>query len=90
MTETAAQVVVVPRVDSGYRLRSVTVLNSSISRYTGIKLRLRGCASKSRYIWKRPGHKNIRLKAVADGSDVIVTLPAMDGWKIGYISISHH
>lgn len=57
---------------------------------TGIKLRLRGCASKSRYIWKRPGHKNIRLKAVADGSDVIVTLPAMDGWKIGYISISHH
>ena len=90
MTETAAQVVVVPRVDSGYRLRSVTVLNSSISRYTGIKLRLRGCASKSRYIWKRPGHKNIRLKAVADGSDVIVTLPAMDGWKTGYISTSHH
>lgn len=85
--ETAAQMVAVPRVDSEGNLRSVTLLNCSIADWDPVEIRLRGCYDKSSFVWKEPLKKDVTLKAMKDGSDVILSVPGIAGWHIGWIAI---
>lgn len=87
--ETMAQAIVIPRIDSENRLRSVSLLNCSISEQPETYLRLRGCDSdrKQSFIWKRAGKPDVTLRPEYDGTDVIVRIPPLDGWNIGWIAI---
>lgn len=85
--ESMAQAVVVPRVTSEGSLKSVIFLNATISEIPGATLRLRSCPSGSRFVWKSGGNRDVRLKAVKDGDDYIVTIPAVKAWDAGWIKV---
>lgn len=85
--ETQAQMMTVPRVDSLGRLRSVLLLNCSISPQEPTVLRLRGCSGNQRLSWRTPTRKPVTLRAKRDGDDVIVTVPEIAAWDVGWISV---
>lgn len=89
LMETMAQAVLVPRVDSAGRLRSVMLLNCSISPQDSIRLRLRGCAPESKpvFVWKQAGRKDERLPARFDGTDALVVVPLPEGWNTGWLAV---
>lgn len=87
-SESAAQLTVVPRVDPQGALRSVTVLNSTISEQRQVRLRLRGCPAKgTRLIWKQAEHRDQPLKVRREGADLLVEIPVIGGWNIGWIAV---
>lgn len=88
--ESFAQAAVVPRADARGRLRSVAILNCSISpeeRYT-LRLRLgteEGALPK--FVWKRQGCRDRVLKAQRDGGDCLLTVPGLEGWNYGWVAV---
>lgn len=89
LMETMAQAVVIPRVDPDNCLRSVSVLNCSISEQPETRLRLRGCNPKQKqsFIWKCAGKPDIKLRPDYDGADVVVRIPPLESWNIGWLAI---
>lgn len=88
IVETMAQMQVIPRVDAYNRLRSVVLLNVSISNQKETTIRLRGCPeSNSKVIWKTFGQKDRVLESHYDGQDVVVKLPLLRGWETGWLCI---
>ena len=86
--ESRAQAALVPRVDAEGNLRSVAILNSSITPEDSYTLRLRpGRQNAKRFIWKKNGEKDKRLKPQYVGNDVLLTVPALEGWNFGWIAI---
>ncbi len=87
--ETMGQAVVIPRVEPGNRLRSVCFLNCSISEQPETQLRLRGCDpdKKQSFVWKRAGRKDVKLRPEYEGSDVLVRIPPLEGWHIGWLAV---
>lgn len=88
--ESFAQAAVVPRTAPDGTLRSVALLNCSISDqdYT---LRLRtGDPDRSplpEFVWKKQGESDVTLKPVRNGKDVILTIPTLEGWSFGWIAV---
>ena len=88
--ETMAQMTVIPRIDSSENLRSVTLLNCSISEQEPVTLRLRGCnADAQSFVWKQPEKADIPLSSKQEGSDVLIQIPSIAGWHIGWIAITN-
>ena len=85
--ESMAQAVVVPRVDSEGALRSVAVLNTTISEQPATTLRLRGCSDAKRFVWHSVGERDRKLSYKHDGDDVIITIPSQHGWFMGWLSV---
>ena len=85
--ESMAQAVVVPRVDSTGALRSVAVLNTTISKQPATTLRLRGCGIAKRFMWHSVGHRDQKLSYKRDGDDIIVTIPEQEAWFMGWLSV---
>ena len=85
--ESMAQAVVVPRVDSAGALRSVAVLNSTISEQPATTLRLRGCGNAKRFMWHSVGERAQKLSYKRDGDDVVLTIPEQQGWFMGWLSV---
>ena len=87
--ETMAQAVIVPRVDNKGKIRSVTLLNCSISEQPETQLRLRGCDSKKnqKFVWKKAGQPDVSLHPHYDGNDAIIQIPQLEGWNIGWLAI---
>ncbi len=87
--ETMAQAVVVPRITKEGQLRSVTLLNCSISEQPETQLRLRGCDTEKKqiFVWKKAGQPDITLPPQYEGSDVIIRIPPLEGWNIGWLAI---
>lgn len=86
--ETMAQMVTVPRVDSKGNLRSVTLINCSISDQEPTTLRMRGCPQGNfKCVWKQALKHDVKLKTERQGNDVVVTVPAIDGWETGWLAI---
>lgn len=89
--ESFAQTAVVPRVDAGGRLRSVALLNCSISDQASYTLRLRTGAPEGSpmpsFVWKTLRYRDIRLKPERDGQDVILTVPSLGGWSFGWLAV---
>ncbi len=84
IVDTTSQVVVIPRVDGGGRLRAVTLLNANIDHTPALSLRIRKPVG-SRVSWIRPEQRNARLNAENDGKDSRVRVPPMAPWSIGYV-----
>jgi hypothetical protein len=85
LIETAAQAMAVPRVDARGRLRSVTLLNTSIDTTPRLTVRLRGVrGSRARWVLPDGSEKSVRL--VRDGRDRVAEVPAIGPWEIGYLS----
>lgn len=87
--ESTAQAVVVPRIDGEGNLRSVALLNCTISEeecYT-LRLRLGPSQQPRRFVWKKNGVRDQVLSARREGSDVIVEVPALEGWNFGWIAV---
>lgn len=85
--ESMAQAVVVPRITSDGTLRSVAVLNASISEQPATTLRLRGCGDAKRFVWHSVGERGKKLQYERDGNDVIVTIPSQQGWYMGWLAV---
>ncbi|MDD2607928.1 hypothetical protein [Lascolabacillus sp.] len=88
--ETMAQAVIIPRINNKGQLRSVTVLNGSISEQPETELRLRGCDTKNKkqtFVWKKAGQPDIHLLPRYDGNDVIIRIPVLEGWNIGWLAV---
>jgi len=84
--ETASQVMVVPRVTLAGDLRSVTVLNASLDVQQPVTLRLRGCLKDiERMDWVTPKDKPVTLPVRWEQKDVLVVLPAIGPWQIGWL-----
>jgi hypothetical protein len=63
-------------------------MNCSISDQEGYLLRVRtGDTQAYEFIWKRRGQKDVRLKPVRDGNDVLLEVPALEGWDFGWIAV---
>ncbi len=78
---------VIPRVYPDGQLRSVTLLNCTISECEDIRLKLRGCRPGKKCVWRNANEKDKTLKQVRNGEDVIVTIPRLESWDAGYIAI---
>jgi hypothetical protein len=90
IVESMAQVIVMPRVDAEGTLRSIMLLNCSISeQMQPTRLRLRGCDldGKSKLVWHSVGGRNKVLQAQREGDDVMVDIPPLAGWYAGWLSI---
>ena len=88
--EEFAQASIVPRTDSLGHLRSVALLNCSLSREDRYTLRIRTGYSpgkRPRLIWKEQGRPDRKVKAVRDGEDLLVTVPGLDGWHFGWLAV---
>ena len=87
--ETMAQAAVVPRIDSAQNLRSVMLLNCSISKQDSIRLRLRGCPpeAKRTFVWKKAGQPDEILRPRYEGTDAVVRIPALEGWNVGWLAV---
>ncbi len=88
--ESMAQAALVPRVNTDGSLRSVAVLNCTISEQESYTLRLRVGKDNDReprFVWKHNGHKDRRLKAERIGKDYIVSTPSLEGWNFAWIAV---
>ncbi|MBR5484395.1 MAG: hypothetical protein IKV18_06820 [Alistipes sp.] len=85
--ESMAQAVVVPRITADGSLRSVAVLNTTISEQPATTLRLRGCSDAKRFVWHSVGERGKKLRYERDGEDVVVTIPPQQGWYMGWLSV---
>lgn len=87
--ESFAQAAIVPRCDKEGTLRSVAILNCSISPLDGCTLRIRpggDSGMRHRLVLKRKGHRDRTLKTVRDGDDLIVSVPGLDAWEFAWIA----
>lgn len=90
LLESNAQAVIIPRIDAEENLRSVAILNCTISEEDSYTLRLRLGKNQSqpkRYVWKKNGVKDRILKAQQEGQDVLLEVPNLEGWNLGWIAI---
>lgn len=89
LLESSAQAVVIPRIDKEGNLRSVALLNCTISEEDSYTLRLRLGQNQhpKKYVWKKNGMKDQSLRSQQDGSDVILQIPLLEGWNFGWIAI---
>ena len=86
--ESFAQATLMPRVNPNGTLRSVAIMNCSISEQESYTVRMRGVKQASpRFVWKHNGFKDKVLKAVKDGNDWIVTTPSLEGWNFAWIAV---
>jgi hypothetical protein len=84
LIETAAQVMVVPRVDSSGRLRAVMLLNASIERTGPLTVRLRRPMG-SRSTWIQPTGPDVALPGQVADEEAVVQVPPIGPWSIGYV-----
>ncbi len=88
ISESEPQLMVVPRVEESGSLRSVTLLNCTISEAVDIRLQLRGCKPGCKLVWRQAGKKDVRLKATCQqDSSITVIIPYLEGWNTGYIAV---
>ncbi|MBN1808208.1 MAG: hypothetical protein JW909_04010 [Planctomycetes bacterium] len=81
---TAAQTVIVPRLDDTGQLRCVFLLNASIDDSPEQRLLLRGCAAPS-CLWITPQDAPGRplYTGTGSGSETELTVPSMPPWSVG-------
>ncbi len=91
LMESMSQTTVIPRVDAKGCLHSVALLNCSISEQESYTLRLRlgrdVNIGKKKFVWKKNGCKDVKLKPKYEGDDVILTVPELEGWNFGWIAV---
>ena len=88
--ENAAQAVVIPRVSMAGDLRSVALINTAIDTQPPTTLRLRGCPTGITHIeWLTPREKPLSLTVRREGQDVLITLPAVAPWQVGWLRIEN-
>ena len=88
--ESFAQAAVVPRTDAQGRLRSVAILNCSISPEERYTLRLRLGAEEDtlpKFVWKKQGCRDVTLRPVRDGKDILLEVPVLEGWNFGWVAV---
>ena len=80
------QCLIVPRVGKTGKLHTVTILNVTIGTHPEYRLLLRGVPENSSIIWQVPSQQPQTVDFVREGSDVIVTVPEIPAWGIGYLA----
>jgi len=85
--ESMVHATAVPRCNEDGTLRSVVYVNSCISDQENIVIRLRHCPADAKFIWKSAGNKDLKLKAVKDGEDFLVTIPFAKAWDAAWIAV---
>ena len=90
LLESSAQAVVVPRIDAEENLRSVAILNCTISEEESYLLRLRlgkNQPQPKRFVWKKNGQKDVILNAKTEDNEVLLEVPNLEAWNLGWIAI---
>lgn len=81
----AVQTLIVPRCGKTATLHTVTILNVTIGEHPEFKLKLRGVPEGKNIFWQSPSRTPQKLKCSNDGNDVIVTIPEIPAWEIGFL-----
>lgn len=83
------QCMIVPRITDTEELRSVTIMNTVIGEQHPFEIRLRGVpAGTSSIKWHVPGAMEQDVVFRKDGNDIIVKVPEIDGWDIGFLKFN--
>lgn len=86
--ESFAQATLMPRINEDGSLRSVAIMNCTISGQESYTVRMRGVRQAAPcFVWKHNGDRDKTLKGVRDGDDWIVTTPALEGWNFAWIAV---
>ena len=86
LVETVSQAAVVPRVTMAGDLRSVVLLNASLDTQPPVTLRLRGCREGLETMeWLTPKERPVTIAVRWEAKDVLVTLPAVGPWQLGWL-----
>ncbi|MBR4172137.1 MAG: hypothetical protein IKR48_10845, partial [Kiritimatiellae bacterium] len=89
LAEDPAQCLVVPRVEKNGDLRSVTVLNTTIDQLQPLTIRMRKTPKELENAqWIALGERPVPLRITRQGNDMLVTLPAIAPWNIGWIRLA--
>ena len=80
---------VMPRVKDDLTLVTVAFVNCSVDRQEPMGVRLRGVPADVKLaVWYAQEELPIRLPIVRDGEFARVTLPRLEAWKCGYLSVA--
>ena len=82
----AVQTLIVPRCGQNGELHTVTILNVTIGTHAEFKLKLRGVPKNARISWQVPAEMPKEVETICNGQDVIVTVPEIPAWGIGYLA----
>ena len=89
VVETPTVGLVVPRIASDGTLRSVAFVNARIDVQKPVRIRLRGVFRKATSaVWHALRESPRRLQLERDGTDALVTIPALSAWNCGWLEIS--
>ena len=77
-----------PRVRSDGTLATVAILNASIDLQDSVRVRLRGVPSAvTTGVWWALHEKPVTLQIERQGSDAVVTVPALAAWNCGWLHL---
>lgn len=82
--ETAAQVIVIPRVNSTGQLKALFLLNVTIDATPPLTLTLRGCHS-STMTWIQPETDSQNINVIQHKNDTQVIIPSIPPWSEGFL-----
>ena len=82
----ANRCLIVPRVGKTGNLHTVTILNTTIDAHAPLKLQLRGVPDKAKISWHSPQKAPVELDYEVSGNCVIVTVPELEAWNIGFLA----
>lgn len=86
VVEDPSVALVIPRVKADGTLRTVMMMNCRIDTQKPVRLRLRGVPHDAAFAeWRAFHNAPTRLPLVRQGSDALVTLPAIAAWNAGYL-----
>ena len=77
-----------PRVRDDGSLATLAIVNASIDRQEPVRVRLRGVpAGVTSVVWRALNEKPVTLQIERQGTDAVVTLPALAAWNCGWLRL---
>lgn len=83
----AVRCLIVPRTDRAGKLKTVTILNTTIGTHVPFKLRLRNLPENAKVFWCAPRQQPQRLAIENNNGTVTVTVPGINAWDAGYLAV---
>lgn len=83
----AVRCLIVPRTDRAGKLKTVTILNTTIGTHVPFKLRLRNLPENAKVFWCAPRQQPQKLAIENNNGTVTVTVPGINAWDAGYLAV---
>ena len=83
----AVQCLLVPRITADGSVRTVTVLNTTISKHRPFRMMVRNVPENSGVEWHVPGKKAVTPEVQRHGDDIVFPIPEIEPWNAGFVKI---